>query len=144
MKHNETDKIKNPKVAEIFSRYPDHIRDRLAYLRQLVFDAAAETEGLGQLEETTRWGEPSYIVKGGSTIRIDWKSSTPTQYAMYFHCTTKLIDTFKELYGSKFRFEGNRAIVFHETDEVPAEELKHCVSLCLTYHRRKHLPMLGV
>ena len=36
-----------------------------------------------------------------------------------------------------------RAIVFGETDEFPVDELKHCISLALTYHRVKHLPLLG-
>lgn len=88
--------------------------------------------------------EPSYLTKSGSTIRMDWKKSDPKQYAMYFHCKTKLVDTFKEIYRDKFNFEGNRAIVFSEDEEVPIEELKHCIALSLTYHSKKHLPMLGV
>ena len=63
---------------------------------------------------------------------------------MYFHCKTKLIDTFRELYRDKFKFEGDRAIVFDEDDDIPIEELKHCIALAMTYHSRKHLPMLGV
>jgi hypothetical protein len=110
----------------------------------LVLDTASETEGVGAVEETLKWGEPSYVTKSGSTVRMDWKKSSPHQYAMYFHCKTKLVDTFKELYRDKFIFEGNRAIVFNEDDEIPINELKHCISLSLTYHRRKHLPMLGV
>ncbi len=101
-------------------------------------------DGVDDLEETLKWGEPSYVTKAGSTIRIGWKKNKPKQYAMLFHCKTKLVDTFKELYQDKFKFEGNRAIIFHEKDEVPVEELKHCISLSLTYHRRKHLWMLGV
>ena len=93
------------------------------FLRQLILEAAAETEGVGQLEETLKWGEPSYLAKGGSTIRIEWKESRPYQYAMYFRCKTKLVDTFKELYRDKFKFEGNGAIVFNEDDEIPIEEL---------------------
>ena len=62
---------------------------------------------------------------------------------MFFHCRTSLVATFRELYMEKFTFEGDRAIVFHENDEIPIDELKHCISLALTYHRRKHLPMLG-
>ena len=116
----------------------------MLFLRQLVFDTASEIEGIGEIEETLKWGEPSYVVKAGSTIRMDWKSANPKQYAMYFHCKTKLVDTFKELYRNKLRFEGNRAIVFDINDEVPFEELKHCISLSLTYHKRKKLPMLGV
>ena len=137
------EKFKNPGVAEIFQAYPKHMRNKLMFLRQLVFDVASETEGVGELEETLKWGEPSYVAKGGSTIRIDWKESVPDQYAMYFHCKTKLVDTFKELYSDRFTFEGNRAIVFYENDEIPVEDLKHCISLSLTYHARKKLPLLG-
>lgn len=137
-------KFKNTEVAEIFDAYPKHIRKRMLFLRQLVFDTASETDGVGEIEETTKWGEPSYTVKGGSTVRMDWKHSSPTQYAMYFHCKTKLVDTFKELYTNKLKFNGNRAIIFDVNDEVPVEELKHCIALSLTYHRRKNFPMLGV
>lgn len=137
-------KFRGSDVAEIFDAYPTHIRKKMLFLRQLVFDAASETDGVGEVEETTKWGEPSYIAKGGSTVRMDWKSSNPSQYAMYFHCNTKLVDTFKELYSDVFKFEGNRAIVFHESDVIPAEEIKHCIALSLTYHSRKKLPMLGV
>jgi len=75
---------------------------------------------------------------------MNWKNSTPDQYAIYFHCKTKLVDTFKELYGGKLKFEGNMTIVFHQNDEIPIDEVKHCIFLSLTYHSRKHLPMLGV
>lgn len=138
------DTIKNTEVAEIFRHYPERLRQKLLFLRQLILETASETEGVGAVEETLKWGEPSYVSKGGSTVRMDWKEKNPHQYAMYFHCKTKLVDTFKELYSDKFRFEGNRAIVFHEGDEIPIEELKHCIALSLTYHSRKHLPMLGV
>lgn len=138
------EKFKNPDAAEIFNNYPRNIRNKLIFLRQLVFDTAAETEGVGALEETIKWGEPSYKTKGGSTIRMDWKNSSPRQYAMYFHCRTKLVDTFRELYGDKLRFDGNRAILFDVHDEVPVDEIKHCILLSLTYHSRKKLPMLGV
>jgi hypothetical protein len=131
-------------VAEIFETYPKHMRNNLMFLRQLVFDVALETEDVGDVEETVKWGEPSYVTKGGSTIRMDWKRSAPEQYAMYFHCRTKLVDTFKELYSGKLKFEGNRAIIFGENDQIPVDELKHCIYLSLTYHSKKHLPMLGV
>ena len=53
------------------------------------------------------------------------------------------IDTFSVLYPNVFTFEKNRAIVFHMTDSVPVAELTHCIRLALTYHRIKHLPLLG-
>ena len=138
------DKIKDPEVMAKFNSYPKPMRKKLMLLRQLVLDTASEIEGVNTLEETLKWGEPSYLTKSGSTIRMDWKKSKPDQYAMYFHCKTNLVDTFKEIYRDKFKFEGNRAIVFDESDEIPINELKHCISLSLTYHHRKHLPMLGI
>jgi hypothetical protein len=113
------------------------------FLRQLILETALNAEDVNKLEETLKWGEPSYLTKNGSTIRIAWKKTTPNQYFMYFHCKTKLVDTFKELYSDIFIFEGNRAIIFNENNEIPIKELKHCISLSLTYHLRKHLPLLG-
>jgi len=137
------DKIRSASVAEAFRQYPDAMRQKLLFLRQLIFDVAATTEGISPLEETLKWGEPSYLTKSGSTIRLGWKKSVPGQYALYFHCKSKLVDTFRELYRDVLRFEGNRAIVFAEGDEIPVEALKHCIALALTYHRIKHLPLLG-
>ena len=70
-------------------------------------------------------------------MRIGWKSSSPTQYAMYFHCQTNLVDTFRTLFPGEFKFAGNRAIVFNESDAVPTDSLAFCVAASLTYHRNK-------
>jgi len=135
--------IKNVLVAEKFRNYPDHISEKLLFLRQLILETVSETSNVDSIEETLKWGEPSYLTKTGSTIRIDWKPSNPKQYVIYFNCKTRLIDTFKELFRDQFVFDGNRAIVFKENEEIPVNELKQCISLALTYHRIKHLPLLG-
>jgi len=133
----------NPTVKDVFDAYPPKVRPRLLHLRKLVFQVASETEGVIQLEETLKWGEPSYLTKYGSTLRMDWKAKTPDQYAMYFKCTSRLVPTFKKLYGDVFTFEGIRAIVFKLDEAVPDAELKHCITMALTYHKVKHLPLLG-
>lgn len=140
---DEMRSIANPDVAAVFAAYPERMRHKILRLRQLVLETAAETEGVDTLEETLKWGEPSYLTKGGSTIRMDWKEKSPHQYALFFNCNTSLVDTFKVLYGDIFTFEGNRAIVFGDVDELPVEVVKHCVSLALQYHRLKHLPLRG-
>ncbi len=136
--------ILNPQVEAAFESYPSSIKSKLLSLRQLIFDVATEHSDIDKIEETLKWGEPSYLSRHGSTIRLGWKKSQPNQYAIYFHCKTTLVDTFKELYRDQFNFEGNRAIVFSLDEEIPVVELKHCISLSLLYHRIKHLPMLGV
>lgn len=135
--------IKNPDVARAFRSYPEDMRQKLMFLRQLIIDAASETHGIRNIEETLKWGDPSYLVKGGSTVRLGWKESKPSYYAMYFNCNTKLVDTFKELYSDSLKFEGNRAIIFHRKDGVPSQALKHCIALSLQYHKLKNLPLLG-
>ncbi|EMJ37150.1 PF08818 domain protein, partial [Leptospira interrogans str. FPW1039] len=59
------------------------------------------------------------------------------KYALYFHCQTNLISTFKELFPKKFEFEGNRSIHLNVKDPIPNKELKVCISLALTYHLNK-------
>ena len=137
-------KIENPDVTRVFDGYLDAMRVKMMRLRQLVLDTVSETEGVNSLEETLKWGEPSYLTKGGSTVRIDWKKRAPDRYSIYFNCNTKLVETFKRIYGDTFTFEGKRAIVFGETDELPVGELKDCIATALTYHRVKHLPFLGM
>lgn len=127
-------------VGDVFRSYPAALRKRLMFLRQLIFEVASKTEGVGDLEETLKWGEPAYLTaesKSGSTIRIDRKKGGDGQYAMYFHCQTTLVDTFRTLFPTQFKFEGNRSLVFNAADEVPVKELSSCIAMALTYHRDK-------
>jgi hypothetical protein len=130
----------NSEVAKIFKSYPTKARSRLMFLRQLIFDTAAKTEGVGEVEESLKWGEPSYVTKAprsGTPIRIDCRKADSNKYAMYFHCQTNLIKTFRTVFPNEFTYEGNRAIIFDEDDEVPVKELAVCISAALTYHSRK-------
>ncbi|MFK7979348.1 MAG: DUF1801 domain-containing protein [Saprospiraceae bacterium] len=131
----------NPKVAEVFENYPDGFSEKLRQLRQLIISTAEEI-GIPALEETLKWGQPSYLAPKGSTVRLGWKKSN-NHYAIYFKCTSKLVLTFKEIYGDTFNYEKNRAIEFTLSDELPAKVLKHCIGMALQYHQVKHLLLLG-
>jgi hypothetical protein len=134
----------DPQVSQVFNSYPQSAQKSLLKLRGLILETATEIEGLSHIEETLKWGEPSYIAKQGSTMRIDWKDKSPNQYAIYFNCNTKLVPTFRGLYRNVFNFEGNRAIVFQMDDEIPERELKNCIRAGLLYHRVKHRLNLGL
>lgn len=134
----------NPEVEAVFDRYPAAVREKMLHLRGLILECAREVELVAKLEETLKWGEPSYLTRHGSTIRIDWKEKNPEQYAVYFKCTSKLVPTFKAVYPDRFRYEGTRAIVFGLEEDIPEAELKNCISAGLTYHKVKHLPQLGL
>src|SRR5260370_41227412 len=133
-------KTSSPAVDAIFSAYPKPIRAKLLALRRLIFDTAKTTKGVGALQETLKWGQPSYLTaetKSGSTIRIDQVKSTANQYAVYFHCQTDLVETFRELYPKELSFGGNRSILLNAQAELPEAPLRHCVALALTYHLNK-------
>lgn len=138
--------FKDPEVAAIFGAYTSQMEVKLLQLRQLIFDTAAETEDVGEIEETLKWGQPSYLTpqtKSGSTIRIDRDKAHPGQYALYVHCQTNLLETFKQLYPDTFTFGGKRCLIFKVDQALPLKELKHCIQLALTYHRNKALKELA-
>jgi hypothetical protein len=134
----------DPKVDTVFSNYPNSVRDKMLFLRKLIIDTASENEDIDEIEETLKWGEPSFVTKHGSTLRIDWKQNSPDQYALYFQCTTRLVETFKMVFGKKFQYDGKRAIIFQLDDELPVEELKQCINATLNYHKVKSLRALGM
>jgi len=135
--------FKEMSVKDVFDSYPAVPAKKLLFLRALIFKVATEI-GIEALEETLKWGEPSYLSKNGSTIRLAWRQSRPHQYGIFFNCKTSLIETFKEVFGDALSYEGNRAILFDINDDVPINTLKHCIELSLRYKNIKHLPLLGL
>jgi hemoglobin-like flavoprotein len=133
----------HPEVDRVFAAYPDQVNVKMQFLRNLVLQTAREIERLDSLEECLKWGEPSFVTKYGSTLRMDWKSKTPDHYALYFKCTSRLVETFREVFGDLFQYEGNRAIILHLDQNIPVLELKSCIKATLTYHKVKHLYRLG-
>lgn len=138
--HVETD----PRVDARFADYPQSVKAKMEYLRQLVIATAKETKEVTSLEETLRWGEPSFITNCGSTLRMDWKAKSPDRYAMYFQCTSRLVDTFRLVFDKTFEYEGKRAIVFCVDAPLPEEELRKCIKATLRYHTVKEELTLGI
>lgn len=127
-------------VARVFDGYPPAIRQQLLALRELIFRTAAATPGVGEIEETLKWSEPAYlttITGSGSTVRIHRHKKAATEYAMYFNCQTTLVDTFRSMFADQLRFDGNRAVVFSESDDVPEAVVAFCLAAALTYHLQR-------
>lgn len=128
--------LQNPNVAEKFESYASATRQQVLALRRLVLEAAAATPGVGRIEETLKWGQPSYLTPetgSGTTVRID--AYPGGGVAMFVNCQTDLVETYRSLYP-ELEYEGVRAIVMRDgvMDEAA---LRHCVALALTYHKRK-------
>lgn len=129
----------DPKVAAVFESYPSTIRAKLNRLRALILETAKQTDGVGPISETLKWGEPAYLTeatKSGSTIRLGWKPKRPDQYAIYFNCNTSLVEDFRAQFP-QLNYVGNRAIVFTTKDKLPEGHLRQCFAAALTYHKHK-------
>ena len=125
----------NPAVAATYESFPPPLREGLLTVRKLIFETAAETPGVGTLEETVKWGQPAYLTpetKSGSTIRL----GLPKQggFALYAHCQTTIIPDFRNLFPDEFHYEGNRAVHFKEGALLPLDPLRLLVRSALTYH----------
>ncbi|WP_457588198.1 DUF1801 domain-containing protein [Ensifer canadensis] len=126
-------------VAEVLSQHAATVRTRLLEVRDLIYIVAAETQGVGPLTETLKWGEPAYLTqasKSGTTIRLGVVKSAPGQGAVFFNCKTTLVENFRVHFGNSFVFEGNRALLLPTTGDLPTEPLSLCLRAALTYHRR--------
>lgn len=135
-----TCKFEDADVEAVFDGYPSALRERLLSLRALIFETAQRTAGVGPLEETLKWGQPSYLTaqsKSGTTVRIDRVKAKEDKYAAYFHCQSGLVPLFRELYDGELSFEGQRAIVFDVNAPLPKDAVAHCLALALTHHLRK-------
>ena len=128
-------------VREVYSSYPSLHRKKLLLLREFIFSIAKQNPKIGKIEETLKWGEPSYLTKNksGSTIRLAWHKKTSNQCGIYFNCKTNLVSSFREAYGDLFQFKENRAIIFNEQELIQSAELKKCIKTALTYrlHKKK-------
>jgi len=123
---------------EVSAANPKPLKAKLLALRRLISTRQRPQPASAALQETLKWGQPSLSHdrdESGSTIRIDRvKSCRP--YAVYFHCQTDLVETFRQLYPTQLRYGGNRSILLNAA-ETPRTGLRRCVALARTYHLRK-------
>ena len=113
--------------------YAGAVQEKLKPLRQLVLETAAAA-GVGEIEESFKWGEPSYAPakkRIGSSVRLAPRKDGGV--SMNFICHTGLVARFREIYGQELMFEGNRTIIIDTQNPLPEAALRHCVSMALTY-----------
>ena len=115
-----------------------HITTRLEQVRALIFLIAGETKGIGEIEESIKWGQASFATlhpKSGTPIRIAGDEQANT-YSVYVPCLTSLISDFRETHPEMFEYHGKREIRFDAHAEFPKQELSLFVAAALTYYQK--------
>ncbi len=127
------------KVGARFKQYPKNVKGHMQRFRELILDVAQNNPEIGELEETTKWGEPAYLTTAtGSrtTVRIDWKEKSPDSVALFVNCQTTLLDQYRGLFP-ELDYDGNRAVRFPLAQPLPEQEIRVLVDLALRYHLNK-------
>lgn len=125
-------------IESVFARYEPEVQACLRKLRAIIFDVAEE-ENAGPLEETLKWGQPSYLTnrsKAGTTVRIDADQSNGGRVALYVNCQTSLVGEWRERFDD-FSFGGNRSVHLASLEDIDRTEVRMMIADALTYHRRK-------
>lgn len=121
-------------VNAAFEAFPDEVRPILGRLREIILEVAATSKGVGEIEETLKWGQPSYLTKrpkSGTTIRLGvTKSGKP---ALFTHCQTTVVSDFQSHFPNDLTYEGNRAVIIENLDATEPL-LRQFISSAMTYH----------
>ena len=117
---------------------PKEAREALYSLRDII-RAAAEASGTTPLEESFKWGQPSFAPakRKGTPIRLSWSQKAPDRVEMLVHCQTSLVDAWRHRLGDLFDYDGTRAVHISLEKHLPEEALHIMAVMALTYHQRK-------
>ncbi|MEM7724392.1 MAG: DUF1801 domain-containing protein [Pseudomonadota bacterium] len=124
-----------PEVVAAFDALPEDARPHLNELRALILKTAAETEGVGPVLETLKWGQPAYLTQqsgSGTTIRLG--AARPGLVAIYVHCQTSIIGDFADHFADVGQVEGQRAVHIPTDAPLPVAPLRLLIRHALTYH----------
>ena len=131
MRHPFTD----DKVKAAYAAFPPDALAMCMTLRDLIFSVARDNPEVGEIEETLKWGQPSYLTsqtKAGSTLRIGMAKQGGA--ALFAHCATDIISTYASTFPGTDLIEGNRAVIFTSPDSIVPERLRLLIYHGLTYH----------
>ena len=124
----------SPAVEQVFASAPTPIREGMHKLRDLIYEEASSVESGLSVSESLKWGQPSFVVQGGSPLRIAPRKDGG--FALYAICQTSLIGDFAETFPGMDKIEGTRAVWFDGPSEIDPARHGLLIRHALTYHRK--------
>ncbi len=125
----------DPAIEERFGSFPSTQRALLLRLRELILATASGSELPCGVDETLKWGEPSYApvkARVGSAVRLG--SFDGERVAMYFNCQTSLVEQIRSVYGDALQYSKSRAVLFAVAEPLQAETVVACARMAFRYH----------
>ncbi|MGG5332532.1 DUF1801 domain-containing protein [Enterococcus sp. AZ163] len=119
-------------IQEFYPTYSEEMISKLEELQNLIWTIAKEQKKT--ISESSKWGQLSIVSEDGTPIRI--AKFSDNEIALFVHCQTTLIETWKNLFPDRLSFSGNRAVIVSVDSPLPASELQVCIDMALNYHAR--------
>ena len=94
-------------------------------------------DDIGPLDETLKWGQLSWRPikpKTGSTLRVNWSTTSPTELAVFVDCKTDLAARMQTLYPNLPSNDGRRRIALDLNAPFPETALAHLAEMTFRYH----------
>lgn len=135
--------IQKKYASKLFNSIVDHytveLSDKFLCLKSLIYEQADLNPKVGEIEESLKWGQLSYVSKNrsGTPIRLGTEKKMPDFYGLYVNCSTSVISDTKHIYGDIFQYDGNRGLMFKVDDQLPEKEIRHIIDIILCYHINK-------
>jgi hypothetical protein len=127
--------FQNLDVAAVYQNYEPEIREKLLTIREWIFETAQSIPQIQHIEESLKWGEPSYRAvhpRTGTSVRLSTHNRDEESFGVYFICTSGMVDIFRLQYGDRLQYDGKRALVFTLKDKLPQTEIQSCIRQALT------------
>lgn len=124
-----------PALCAVIDAYPPDTRAGVLALRSLIFEVAAGLPEAGPLDETLKWGQPSYRPRRprtGTTLRAG--PHRQAAFALFVHCQSRVIPDFATAFPGAERLDGHRAVLFDSPDRIVPGRLAPLIRHALTYH----------
>lgn len=136
----QTDHAPAPLLAHI-KHWPDAAQARLWACRAL-FHQIAQDAKVGRLDETLKWGQPSWrpvAPRTGSTLRAGWHSDRAQMLSLFVDCKTDLAARMRDFYPHLPLNDGRRHLAVAIEGPLPQQALSHLAEMTFTYHRARRL-----
>ena len=122
--------FQTPAVSAAFEALEPALRAQLLDLRALIYDTAAGLD-IPPLDESLRWGQPSYTTPKSTPIRL---GATKTGTAAIFtHCQSRVIPDFRALFPNAFTYDGTRAVHLDPSAALQKDSLQLLITAALAY-----------
>ena len=112
-----------------------------------LFHDMAEQSGVGPLDETLKWQQPSWRPvkpRTGSTLRMGWTAGAPEVLSLFVDCKTDLAARMQQIYPDLPGNDGRREISLDLTRDLPTDPIAHLAQMTFTYHLAAHRkPAIG-